>query len=223
MKQFATAIAITLLSFSASASVLNTFDGDDYEWLELTETVNMSRAQVAAELLDVNSDLYGYEYASRALVESLLLSYSAWDGLNGRHRNPGVVNGIQNFVDDFGALSSIPGDGVDSAYTVVDGPVTNADSYIRTSGLFGLESECGGASCLFDVFLYADASGTATMATQSSQYGWDSAGSFSPISGAHSTVGSLLVRSTVVPIPAAAWLFGSAFAGLGWLRRKQAV
>lgn len=26
-----------------------------------------------------------------------------------------------------------------------------------------------------------------------------------------------------VPVPAAAWLFGSALAGLGWLRRKQAV
>jgi hypothetical protein len=27
----------------------------------------------------------------------------------------------------------------------------------------------------------------------------------------------------VVPIPAAVWLFGSALAGLGWLRRKPAV
>lgn len=28
---------------------------------------------------------------------------------------------------------------------------------------------------------------------------------------------------TAVPIPAAAWLFGSALAGLGWIRRKQTV
>jgi hypothetical protein len=28
---------------------------------------------------------------------------------------------------------------------------------------------------------------------------------------------------TVVPIPAAVWLFGSALAGLGWIRRKQTV
>jgi hypothetical protein len=27
----------------------------------------------------------------------------------------------------------------------------------------------------------------------------------------------------VIPIPAAVWLFGSALAGLGWLRRKQTV
>jgi hypothetical protein len=29
--------------------------------------------------------------------------------------------------------------------------------------------------------------------------------------------------SVVVPIPAAVWLFGSALAGLGWMRRKQTV
>ena len=29
--------------------------------------------------------------------------------------------------------------------------------------------------------------------------------------------------ATAVPIPAAAWLFGSALAGLGWIRRKQTV
>ncbi len=31
------------------------------------------------------------------------------------------------------------------------------------------------------------------------------------------------VSVSVVPIPAAAWLFGSALAGLGWLRRRSAA
>jgi hypothetical protein len=31
------------------------------------------------------------------------------------------------------------------------------------------------------------------------------------------------VKSSVVPLPAAVWLFGSALAGLGWLRQKPAV
>lgn len=31
------------------------------------------------------------------------------------------------------------------------------------------------------------------------------------------------ISATAVPIPAAVWLFGSALAGLGWLRRKQTV
>lgn len=38
-----------------------------------------------------------------------------------------------------------------------------------------------------------------------------------------SNIGTYLVRSSVVPIPAAVWLFGSALAGLGWMRRKQTV
>jgi len=34
---------------------------------------------------------------------------------------------------------------------------------------------------------------------------------------------SFRVYGSVVPIPAAVWLFGSALAGLGWMRRKQTV
>jgi hypothetical protein len=40
--------------------------------------------------------------------------------------------------------------------------------------------------------------------------------------GPNPTILDNLVVSEV-PIPAAAWLFGSALAGLGWMRRKQAV
>jgi hypothetical protein len=41
-----------------------------------------------------------------------------------------------------------------------------------------------------------------------------------------SPIGGVVVRSisvSAVPIPAAVWLFGSALAGLGWMRRKQAA
>ena len=34
-------------------------------------------------------------------------------------------------------------------------------------------------------------------------------------------VSGYITASSVVPVPAAAWLFGSALASLGWLRRKQ--
>ena len=37
------------------------------------------------------------------------------------------------------------------------------------------------------------------------------------------TRGVLTGSITAVPIPAAVWLFGSALAGLGWMRRKQTV
>jgi hypothetical protein len=37
------------------------------------------------------------------------------------------------------------------------------------------------------------------------------------------TTARYAVFSTVVPIPAAVWLFGSALAGLGWIKRTQAT
>jgi hypothetical protein len=42
-------------------------------------------------------------------------------------------------------------------------------------------------------------------------------------SGLEAEIESTLLYTTAVPIPAAVWLFGSALAGLGWLRRKQTV
>jgi hypothetical protein len=36
-------------------------------------------------------------------------------------------------------------------------------------------------------------------------------------------VGTYMVRVSMIPVPAAVWLFGSALAGLGWLGRRQTV
>jgi hypothetical protein len=54
-------------------------------------------------------------------------------------------------------------------------------------------------------------------------YGLEYSNVYSETSTTSSAIGTWLVRSTVVPIPAAVWLFGSALAGLGWLRRKQTL
>jgi len=50
-------------------------------------------------------------------------------------------------------------------------------------------------------------------------FGWYLSGS-QPLLGGTGYVGGSVVAS-VVPVPAAFWLFGSALVGLGWLRRKQ--
>jgi hypothetical protein len=54
-------------------------------------------------------------------------------------------------------------------------------------------------------------------------YGLEYSNVYSETSTTSSAIGTWLVRSTVVPIPAAVWLFGSALAGLSWLRRKQTL
>ena len=56
---------LTVVSFNTSAVVLNTLSGVDYEWMELTETQGLTRAQVELRLTDSNDVLFGYEYASR--------------------------------------------------------------------------------------------------------------------------------------------------------------
>ena len=55
---------------------------------------------------------------------------------------------------------------------------------------------------------------------------WDG-GSAGSILGGQALVthdsGAVLVAVSQVPVPAAVWLFGSALAGLGWMRRKRTV
>lgn len=43
----------------------------------------------------------------------------------------------------------------------------------------------------------------------------------SATSSTSSVIGTFLVQSTVVSLPAAAWLFGSALVGLGFLRKRS--
>lgn len=50
----------------------------------------------------------------------------------------------------------------------------------------------------------------------------DSTCSKTSVAPARTLVSGTIVGAEV-PVPAAAWLFGSALAGLGWMRRKQAV
>jgi hypothetical protein len=55
--------------------------------------------------------------------------------------------------------------------------------------------------------------------------GWESSATTVGLSGA-SSADHYIISGTVVsavPVPAAVWLFGSALAGLGWMRRKQTV
>jgi hypothetical protein len=208
-------LGILLLASSANASavVINTLGGVDYKWLEITATVGMSRQTVELELRDENSHLYGYEYASRALVESLFLSYAPWDGLGGRHGDPNVVAGVAALIDDFGATQTLAEDGVTSSYTTVDGYTVETDGLSRLLGYYGLTSECGGpaATCVGEARIYTDTAGLPVMTMQSRFEGWDGTGiqsyTSTGIQAAGNVNGHFLVA--VVPVPAAVWLFGS--------------
>lgn len=64
--------------------------------------------------------------------------------------------------------------------------------------------------------VWGDAPGTGGLLDNGSQ---ECVGSCLTLLGA----GGGTISGSVVPIPAAAWLFGSALAGLGWIRKKQTI
>ena len=214
---------ILLISVNANAVLINTINGVDYEWLELTETAGQSRAEVEVQLLDSGSALYGYEYASRQLFFDLLYSYSRWDGIDGMHGAPDVVNNLFSLISDFGVIDSYVSEGLSIGGTV-DGYAINYTSIETSYGYYGTSSECPylGDSCaalLRSYTLY----GTPVAGSQSQYDGWslDTYSSGSQDSG-YQYRGSFLVRTiSPVPVPAAIWLFASGLIGIVTLARRK--
>jgi len=225
-KSVTLAASVFCLSTSVNAAVVNTLKGVEYEWLELTETASMSRVQVEAAIAAASpgDTLYGYEYASRSLVEDLLLSYSTWDGREWWHDNTEVVDGITNYLSDFGALETYDFDTISNVLTVDWNSIpTNGRS--GSSYLFGLSSECGTLlqSCGGNI-AYHSMNDVPVVAYQQANYGWDATTEPFLISADNASpyIGSHLVRLAPVPLPANVWLFGSGLIGLiGVARRKK--
>ena len=217
-------LGLICVSLKVNAVVLNTLNGTDYEWLELSATTGMSRDQVEAQLVDASSDLFGYQYASRQLVQDLLTSYTPWDGLNGFHGEAGVVAGMSMYVSDFGVLEqSAPG-----TFLVRDvhSGVFRYETSLKNSGIFGLTDECISVftSCVASFEVRINAMGDAVVASQTAANALDSTVEFPRL--AHSSeqydnTGSFLVKVAVVPVPASVLLFASGIIVLSGFFRKQ--
>ena len=227
----ATCTCLAAVSFNVNAVVVNTLNGINYEWLDFTATAGMSRLDVEAQLMDVNSPLYGYEYASRALVEDLLLSYSSWDGLSGWHDGFAPTTGMNNFLNDFGRLVSRPDDTipeVSGTVTTVDGIVVPYDALAYSRYIFGTRWECYSSwshtTCTGEAHVVYN-NGDPAAADQLIYDGWDSL-YYRPATvmrdSYFSSMASLLVRETAVPVPPAVWLFGTGLLGLIGVARRKA-
>jgi len=216
----ATCTCLAVVTINANASVINTLNGVEYEWLELTATVGMSRDQVEANIAAAlpGDFLYGYEYASRTLVKDLLFSYSSWDGLDGLHGDSGVVTGMSKYLDDFGRTYNEPQGPI--TLITVDGYTVNVAGYDAGYAFYGSSGECGAdVSCTTGVHNDYDAERVPVDAYQGAGAGWsDTASTFevSPVPNwvGSDAYGSHLVRVSTIPIPAAIWLFGSGLIGL---------
>jgi len=227
----AASIFLTVASLNANAVIINTLNGVDYEWLELSETQGLSRDEVELRLADTNDALYGYEYASRTLVEELLISYAPYDGLDGYHGDSTIISGIQGFFSDFGSTRDRRANLGSYQYNTVDGYTVTYESGNDDviSAFYGSSGECDASlldSCrLYTAILYDDLYNP-VMALKRGDRGFDATATnplTMQVSDFSDDNASLLVRSTVVPVPAAVWLFGSGLIGLvGFARRKKA-
>ncbi len=224
-KTISLTVAALALSTSVNASVLNTLNGINYEWLELTATLGLSRNQVQAQLdaATVGDSLYGYEYASRAQVELLFLSYASWNGVSGSYGASSIVNGISDYVSDFGAtISGTLG------YTVEtdDGYSVFLETYSLSEGYYGLISECGGINntCRSDLGIFTTQMGQPGLTIINEAWGWNATTlnyQSEPNFNVNPFYGSYLVRAQIVPIPTAVWLFGSGLISLICVARRK--
>ena len=223
------ALIVALLSVQANATVIRTLDGVTYEWLEMSQTINMSREQVEAQLVDPTSNIFGYQYASRAQVESLLLSYMPWDGISGNHGDPVAISGALALHNEFGITEFTSLSSTVSRDTV-DGYSVQYNSFAYIDAMYGVGTECTrsfgtitiGPSCRAQITVRFAPDGTAVEVDQSERRGFDASYLYpDAINGPSDSLGSFLVRSTVVPVPAALWLFCSALGALGWMHGRK--
>lgn len=218
----AATIWISLIS-PANASFVRTIDGIDYQWMELSSTVGLSRNMVEDLIINPNSELFGYRYASRQETEALLSSY---------HELPNELNvfyasmasGAQEFYSEFGVtyVEQIP---LTNGFETFNNVFIDYNQAINSYFMHGSTDECNtGMSCIGRLYTYAldgvvqawdpvGRRGADAFHTNPDLY---SNSDSSPI------LGSLLVADiTAVPLPTSVWLFSTGLIGLASIARKR--
>jgi hypothetical protein len=178
------------------------------KWLDLSTTGNMTMVDALA----ANS---GWRLASNAEVEDLFAQLfvgyydsnveyglSIWEDYwpeeNIQGAYAGHVEDSEAFLDLFGVVRSDSGGERELAH----GLYFDEDGIVRA---VGVDHESG--------YVRGVINGLESVYDRSYNYE----------TSASTSSGTFLVQGTLVPIPASVWLFGSALAGLGWMRRKQTV
>jgi len=200
------AVAIFIVSLSSNASLLDngntTIDtGTGLEWLDITLTVGQSYNDVLASSF-VTTD--GYQYATEAEVEQLFTN-AGGTPTPGPAYLPSNIAPAQLLLDLMGCTSyliGVPCDGAGEDWA---------------PAMWGSSSEyIALIDDRWNLPEYIVPGGHAGVLTTRSFIHGDDSTSY------RADVGSFLVRTSAIPIPAAVWLFGSGLLGLvGMARRKK--
>jgi hypothetical protein len=199
------------LSLSANASIVDlgviTRDtGTGLDWLDLTET-HWQSYDTVTERLQEGGDLEGWNYATSAQLDTLLTNFGGTPNLG---CGAGVSycghstenNGLVAIV--LAHLGDLSGDG-----TLISSGIL-ADTHETTHGGTWQRIAHLSDSAFLD---------PATAATH--DYILNIPGTSINPGIEYGDAGSFLVRASAVPVPAAAWLFGSAVIGLAGIKRKK--
>lgn len=194
-------IALLLISgMPVHASLIDngsytTDDLSGLDWLDLTESNNMTMQGALAS----NT---GWRYATNSEVEGLFwqLFPGYYDtNLTSHYSATNSGNAYSNQNNDVTVFFALFGSSVVNDSRDMSGLYRDEDGLIK---VMGVQSQIS----------------TGDSWVQGLEF-WPSQPNYETTSTAIG-FGTYLVRTSVVPVPAAIWLFGSALAGLGWLRRK---
>ena len=175
----------------------------ELDWLDLSITGGMP-------VSDALAASPGWRLATNLEVESLFYRLfpndyvESSDGIVRSTDNPGLPTEIANYMDLFGVVHRFDRifRGQPNGYSLYTaGKYYDENNILRAMGAYqevDRQDDLGVVYTVNHGYRYEDRDDLVTQ-------------------------GTYLVRSSIIPVPAAVWLFGSALAGLGWMRGKQSA
>ena len=201
------ALSATYNGYTSNEST-NSVTGGGLEWKQWDTTIGMSVNQAIAQFsgdgwrmatqteMAALFNTFNFGAEDSVVFDDLSTTYQSADMINTRDDEASTHN---NFLTLFGVTEFID-------YGVA------SDPYTLTRAFFGGGGGCCSYATVLDDYRTTSNFRNARASLSSDRYsGFDS----------NAATGVALVRTSVVPVPAAAWLFGSALIGLVGVKRKK--
>lgn len=207
IKSLKLAISVLILSTSVNAALVDngsftTDTSTNLDWLDLTETTGYSYNQMLTNFSDINSQFYGFTYATREDLTTLWV-------------NAGYTGNFNNFTSDLNDRAVIT-----ELFNLFG--QTGSNCCDRSDGMFDDGDSDANISFLYLIPELSPWESRVSISFNSlspDDINWSSAGA--------NDMGSWVYRDanflSQVPIPATAWLFGSGLICLIGLARRKKV